>query len=151
MRYRSRSASRSSSIASGSTATTARITRFSTAAACVEDINYKAARGLDKRQIAALAGGKWIRRSQNLLITRATGSGKTWLACPGKTGAIQFVPGTKMATLNTSRPAQLISHFDVPNRSFNPWRQLLAFANVQHQSNIGIGTLPVATPYASCL
>ena len=51
------------------------------AAACVEDINYKAARGLDKRQIAALAGGEWIRRSQNLLITGATGSGKTWLAC----------------------------------------------------------------------
>jgi len=36
---------------------------------------------LDKRQIAALAGGEWIRRSQNLLITGATGSGKTWIAC----------------------------------------------------------------------
>src|ERR1700726_2286687 len=51
------------------------------AEACVEDINYKAARGLDKRQIAALAGGEWIQRNQNLLITGATGSGKTWLAC----------------------------------------------------------------------
>jgi DNA replication protein DnaC len=51
------------------------------AEASVEDINYKAARGLDKRQIAALAGGEWIRRSQNLLITGATGSGKTWIAC----------------------------------------------------------------------
>jgi DNA replication protein DnaC len=51
------------------------------AAACVEDINYKAARGLDKRQIATLATGEWIRRAQNLLITGATGSGKTWMAC----------------------------------------------------------------------
>jgi DNA replication protein DnaC len=51
------------------------------AEACVEDINYKAARGLDKRQIATLATGEWIRRAQNLLITGATGSGKTWLAC----------------------------------------------------------------------
>lgn len=49
--------------------------------ACIEDINYKAARGLDKRQIATLATGEWIRRAQNLLITGATGSGKTWLAC----------------------------------------------------------------------
>jgi DNA replication protein DnaC len=49
--------------------------------ACVEDINYKAARGLDKRQIASLASGEWIRRTQNLLITGATGSGKTWIAC----------------------------------------------------------------------
>ena len=51
------------------------------ASACIEDINYKAARGLDKKQIATLATGEWIRRSQNVLITGATGSGKTWLAC----------------------------------------------------------------------
>lgn len=55
--------------------------RLKVAAACIEDINYKAARGLDKRQIAALAGGDWIQRHQNLLITGATGAGKTWLAC----------------------------------------------------------------------
>jgi DNA replication protein DnaC len=55
--------------------------RLKVAEASVEDINYKAARGLDKRQIAALAGGEWVRRSQNLLITGATGSGKTWIAC----------------------------------------------------------------------
>src|ERR1700687_4572373 len=48
------------------------------AAACVEDINYKAARGLDKRQIATLATGEWIRRAQDLLLTRATGSGQIW-------------------------------------------------------------------------
>src|SRR3984957_15368191 len=51
------------------------------AAACIEDINYKAARGLDKKQIAPLPTGEWIRRSQNVLITGATGSGKTWLSC----------------------------------------------------------------------
>lgn len=55
--------------------------RLKVSEACVEDINYKAARGLDKQQIATLATGEWLRRSQNLLITGATGSGKTWLAC----------------------------------------------------------------------
>ena len=40
--------------------------------ASIEDISYKAARGLDKRQIATLATGEWIRRSQNILITGAT-------------------------------------------------------------------------------
>jgi len=55
--------------------------RLKVAAASVEDIDYKATRGLDKRQIAALATGEWIRRGQNLLITGATGSGKTWIGC----------------------------------------------------------------------
>lgn len=55
--------------------------RLKVVAASVEDIDYKAARGLDKRQIATLATGEWIRRAQNLLITGATGSGKTWIAC----------------------------------------------------------------------
>jgi DNA replication protein DnaC len=55
--------------------------RLKVAGASIEDIDYKAARGLDKRQIATLATGEWIRRGQNLLITGATGSGKTWIAC----------------------------------------------------------------------
>jgi DNA replication protein DnaC len=55
--------------------------KLKVAAASVEDIDYKAARGLDKRQIASLATGEWIRRGQNLLITGATGSGKTWIGC----------------------------------------------------------------------
>ena len=51
------------------------------AQACLEDLDYKAARGLDKRQIAALASREWVRRGQNVLITGPTESGKTWLAC----------------------------------------------------------------------
>ena len=55
--------------------------RLKNAQACLEDIDYKPARGLDKRQIASLAGGEWARRGQNVLITGPTGSGKTWIAC----------------------------------------------------------------------
>jgi DNA replication protein DnaC len=49
--------------------------------ACIEDINWRASRALDRQLVSALAGGDWIRNAQNLLMTGATGCGKTWLAC----------------------------------------------------------------------
>jgi DNA replication protein DnaC len=55
--------------------------RLKVAQACVEDVHYKADRGLERSQIAALADGAWIERGQNLLMTGPTGSGKTWIAC----------------------------------------------------------------------
>lgn len=45
------------------------------------NIDYRASRQLDKVQIRSLAQGDWLRRHQNLLLTGATGCGKTWLAC----------------------------------------------------------------------
>jgi DNA replication protein DnaC len=49
--------------------------------ACIEDLDTRSARGLDPRQLASLAGADWIRSGHNVLITGATGLGKTWLAC----------------------------------------------------------------------
>jgi DNA replication protein DnaC len=49
--------------------------------ACVEDIDYRASRRLDRSQIASLATCDWIRQAHNLLIHGPTGAGKTWLAC----------------------------------------------------------------------
>lgn len=49
--------------------------------ACVEDIDYRHPRGLDKSMMATLAGGDWIRRGANVHLTGQTGTGKSWLAC----------------------------------------------------------------------
>ena len=49
--------------------------------ACVEDIDYRHPRGLEKPRMASLVALEWIRQSLNLCLTRPTGSGKTWLAC----------------------------------------------------------------------
>ena len=49
--------------------------------ACVEDINFKHSRGLNKMQLLELAKGQWIHQHFNLLITGPTGCGKTYLAC----------------------------------------------------------------------
>ena len=49
--------------------------------ACIEDIDYRHRRGLDKALIASLASCRWVRDRLNVLITGPSGVGKTWLAC----------------------------------------------------------------------
>jgi DNA replication protein DnaC len=55
--------------------------KLKVSSACIEDINWRASRSLDRALITSLAGGDWLRHARNLLITGATGCGKTWLAC----------------------------------------------------------------------
>ena len=50
-------------------------------AACVEDVDYRAIRGLDRSLFLKLATGDWIRARHNLLVTGPCGVGKSWLAC----------------------------------------------------------------------
>lgn len=50
-------------------------------AACVEDVNFRAKRGLDRSLVLRLATCEWIRQHTTLLITGPTGTGKTFLAC----------------------------------------------------------------------
>ena len=49
--------------------------------ASLEDIDYRPKRGLEISLISNLAACDWIKRRQNLILTGATGTGKSWLAC----------------------------------------------------------------------
>ena len=49
--------------------------------ATLADIDYRDERKLDKQYIAQLASGEWLRQHHNLIVTGATGTGKSYLAC----------------------------------------------------------------------
>ncbi len=48
--------------------------------ACVEDIDYRTPRGLDRSLLTMLVEGQWIDDHANLLICGPSGVGKSWLA-----------------------------------------------------------------------
>lgn len=49
--------------------------------AAVEDLDFGAPRGLKRAEVLQLASASWISHHHNLVVTGATGCGKTYLAC----------------------------------------------------------------------
>lgn len=49
--------------------------------ASIEDLDFRSPRGLDRSVVLRLATCDWIRHNQVVLITGATGTGKTYLTC----------------------------------------------------------------------
>ena len=49
--------------------------------ASIEDVDYRAARGLDRALFQKLSEGDWIDAHDNLALVGPSGVGKSWLAC----------------------------------------------------------------------
>ena len=49
--------------------------------ACIEDVDARAGRGFERPALMSLALSRWVEEGQAILITGATGSGKSWLGC----------------------------------------------------------------------
>ena len=49
--------------------------------AVIEDVDYRALRGLDRTLFLTLGTGHWIRDHRHVILCGPTGIGKSWLAC----------------------------------------------------------------------
>ena len=58
-----------------------RAARLRETSACMEDVDYRAARKLDRALFQSLQNGIWISKHRSILITGPCGVGKSWLAC----------------------------------------------------------------------
>jgi len=57
-----------------------KVAKFKEQSACIENLEYSAARGLKKEQTIELAQNRWITANQSILITGQAGAGKSYLA-----------------------------------------------------------------------
>lgn len=106
--------------------------------ACVEDIDYRAGRGLDKAVIASLIDGDWIRQAQNVIFTGKTGCGKTWLACALGNQACR--QGMSVLYLRTSR---LLEELKLAHADGSFRKRLMQIAKVELLilDDFGVSTL----------
>lgn len=109
--------------------------------ACVEDIDWRASRTLDRSLVAALAGGDWIRNAQNLLITGATGCGKTWLAC-----AVAHQAARSGFSVLYVRAARLFDELQVAHGDGSFARKLIQLAKLDLLVVDDFGISPMGAP-----
>jgi DNA replication protein DnaC len=55
--------------------------RLKTSTACIEDIDYRHPRCLQRSVVENLATSEWVRYRQHCIVTGPTGSGKSYLGC----------------------------------------------------------------------
>ena len=115
--------------------------RLKLASACLEDIDWRASRGLDRGLVTALAGGDWLRHGHNVLITGATGVGKTWLAC-----ALAQQAARSGFTVLYVRAPRLLEELRVAHGDGNFGRRLAQLARIDLLAIDDFAIAPVTAP-----
>jgi DNA replication protein DnaC len=109
--------------------------------ACFADIDYRAVRKLDRQAIARLTDFAWVKETRNLIVTGATGTGKTWLVCAFGQEACRMGIRTRFY-----RMSRLINELTLATGSGNLAKALakLAQADILILDDWGLNTIPPA-------
>jgi DNA replication protein DnaC len=107
--------------------------------ACIEDVDIS--RGVDKAMLMQLAGCGWIREHLNVLITGATGTGKSYLGC-----ALGQMGCRGSLTVTCRRVPRLFEELGLARVDGSYARALekLAKADVLILDDLGVGSLKEA-------
>ncbi len=110
--------------------------------ACIEDVDTRRGRGVERAQITSLALGDWIKTGHTVIITGATGSGKTWLACA--LGQYACRRGHTVSYLRTPRLAEELRVLHGAG-TFGKWLLLLAKTDVLILDDWAVAALDAST------
>lgn len=99
---------------------------FDAPGACLEDIDYRPDRELDKPLITRLATCNYIQERRNLMLLGASGSGKTWIACAFGVKAAQ-----SFYTVRYIRLPDLLAELAIPKAEGTYRKVLKQLASVQ--------------------
>ncbi len=112
--------------------------RFRYPGASIEDINFRARRGISKDVILKLAQNGWIKDKRNMIITGSTGVGKTYFACALGNSACRAGISTYYVRLTRLFHELKISRAD---GSYGKWLQKLSRTNLLIVDDWGLSPL----------
>jgi DNA replication protein DnaC len=106
--------------------------------ACVEDIDYEARRGLDRATMASLSLCNWVRHGVDVIVTGATGLGKTWIACALGNQACRHGMTVKFERVPTLLEDLAVAHAE---RTFRKKLTAISKLDLLILDDLGINTL----------
>jgi len=92
--------------------------------ATVEDLDFSPERGLERRLVLELSQCNWVDQALNILVSGATGTGKSFVACSLGTAAIRL--GYSVRYFRTAR---FLLSLTAPARRLVPQFTALSFQN----------------------
>lgn len=103
------------------------------------DIRFGEGRALERAYVAELLTCEWIRRADNLLLSGASGTGKTWLGCALGMAAVDLGLSVRYVRTNATLEEMRLAHLD---GSIGKIRSSLVGADLLILDDFGIAPVP---------